>query len=136
MTLGKEPVIWFIFFIVAAAGVYLLAFSIQDEISPESSFARYLLEAAPALSAALALPAFFLFLRFCLNSPIFRPRPSRSRHIIAAILISMAAITTVKAFRMYMQDGVFPLPGFIGALVGSVLFWFLWRSTKNWLHQE
>lgn len=133
MTLRRELLIWFIFFAIAAAGVYLLASSLQETATADSPITRYLLDAAPAASAALALPALFLLLRFFLNSPLCQPSPSRSRHIIAAILLSLTAIATWEAFQIYLQGSSFTFSVFIGALLGSLLFWLFWQMTKKWM---
>lgn len=134
MTLRRELLIWFIFFAVAAAGVYLLASSLQETVDTDSRISRYLVEAAPAASAALALPAFFLLLRFFLNSPLCQPTPSRSRHIYAAILLSLTAIVTWEVFQIYLLGSSFTFSVFIGALLGSLLFWLFWQVTKKWLY--
>lgn len=130
----REPIIWFIFFAGAALGVYWFGWQWEPSAASQSRFMQYLVEASPAISAALALPALFLLLRFLLNGPLHaRPAPSRSRHIIAAILVSLAGISTWEASQMYLQGDSLTFPVFAGALLGSFLFWLFWLLTKSWL---
>lgn len=133
MKLRKEPLIWFIFFAAASAGVFVLAGQLQPSASSHSQARQYLLHATPAVSAALALPALFLLLRFLVNGQLSSPSPSRPRHIIAAILVSIAGICTWEVSQMYLQGSTFTFPVFVGALLGSLIFWLFWLLARNWL---